>query len=94
MASLTVIPSYTQRMKTAISVPDETYDRVERAAKKHGLSRSQFYSTAAARYADELESADLTAAINAVVDAVNEDESTDFAIAAGRRFAERDADDW
>jgi len=47
-------------VKTAISVPDGIYTRAERVAKKHGMNRSQFYAAAADRYADELESADLT----------------------------------
>lgn len=72
-------------MKTAISVPDPTFERVERVAKQHGMNRSQFYSTAADRYADELESADLTAAIDAVVDAANADEATQVAVDASRR---------
>jgi predicted DNA-binding protein len=89
-----VIPSYTSSMKTAISVPDETYDRADRVAKAHGMNRSQFYSRAADRYADELESADLTAAIDAVVDVANADESTQFAVAAGRRALEGADEEW
>lgn len=81
-------------MKTAISVPDETYDRAERVAKAHGMNRSQFYSTAADRYADELESADLTAAIDAVVDAVTTDEASQFAVDAGRRLLEGADEAW
>ena len=89
-----VIPGYTPGVKTAISVPDETFDRAERLAKRHGMNRSQFYATAAARYADELESADLTDAIDAVVDAVNTDESTSFAVGAGRRVLEGVDEEW
>ena len=81
-------------MKTAISVPDETYDRAERVAKKHGMNRSQFYATAADRYADQLESVDLTAAIDSVVDAVNADESAQFAVAASRRVLEGPDEEW
>jgi hypothetical protein len=81
-------------VKTAISVPDETFDRAERLAKKHGMNRSQFYSTAADRYADELESADITAAIDAVVDTANTDESTQFAVAAGHRLSEGAQEEW
>jgi predicted DNA-binding protein len=81
-------------MKTAISVPDETYERAEHAARKHGMNRSQFYARAADRYAAELESADLTAAIDVVVDAANADESTQFAKAAGRRIAAGVDDAW
>ena len=71
-------------MKTAISVPDATFERAERAAAKHGLNRSQFYAAAAERYAAALESEDITAAINAVVEEANSDASTQFAIDAGR----------
>lgn len=81
-------------MKTAISVPDATYERVERLAKLHGMNRSQFYSTAAERYADELESAELTAAIDAVADVVNADTSTRFAVAAGHRINSDTDDEW
>lgn len=81
-------------VKTAISVPDETYDRVERVAKKHGMNRSQFYAAAADRLADELESADLTAAIDAVIDAVARDESTEFAVAAGQALLATEDEEW
>ena len=41
-------------MKTAISLPDELFTRAERAAASRGVSRSQLYATAVARYLDEL----------------------------------------
>lgn len=41
-------------MKTAISLPDELFTRAERAAASRGISRSQLYATAVARYLDEL----------------------------------------
>lgn len=91
---MTVIPGYTPRVKTAISVPDEIYARVERVAAAHGMNRSQFYAAAASRYADELESTDLTDAINAVVDEVNVDESTWFAVDAGTRMVAGVDDEW
>ena len=81
-------------MKTAISVPDDTFDRAERAAKKHGLNRSQFYAAAAERYAGELESADLTAAIDAVVDALNADDSSRSATAVAHRALEAADEEW
>lgn len=89
-----VIPGYTRKVKTAISVPDQTYDRAERVAKKHGMNRSQFYSAAADRYAAELESADTTAAIDAAVDAANADTSSRFAVAAGARILDGADEEW
>lgn len=91
---MSVIPGYTLGVKTAISVPDEIFARVERVAARHGMNRSQFYAVAASRYADELESSDLTAAIDAVVDAANADESTWFAVDAGVRMVADMDDEW
>ncbi|MFS4505789.1 CopG family transcriptional regulator [Clavibacter sp. Sh2141] len=44
-------------MKTAISVPDADFDRFDRIAKQHGMTRSEFYRTAGRMLADELEGA-------------------------------------
>lgn len=81
-------------MKTAISVPDETFNRAERVAKIYGMNRSQFYAAAAERYATELESADLTAAIDAAVEMVNSDDSTRFAVAAAGRVLDATDEEW
>jgi metal-responsive CopG/Arc/MetJ family transcriptional regulator len=59
---------YTSVMKTAISVPNDDFERFERVANKHGMNRSEFYRVAAQRLADELEGAsELTAIANAVL---------------------------
>jgi predicted DNA-binding protein len=89
-----VIPGYTVVMKTAISVPDETYNRAERAARRHGMNRSQFYAAAAERYVAELESADLTDAVDAVAEAANSDASARFAAAAGGQLLDGTDDEW
>jgi metal-responsive CopG/Arc/MetJ family transcriptional regulator len=70
-------------MKTAISVPDETFQRVEQAAKRLGVSRSEFYARAARSWLDALEDEDTTEAINLAVDEVQSDSAfTDAAAAA------------
>lgn len=57
-------------MKAAISVPDADFERFERVAEKHGMSRSEFYRRAAEHYAEQLESDDheLTRLMNAAID--------------------------
>ena len=75
-------------MKTAISVPDDTFARVERLAKRLGLSRSEFFARADAHWADELESSDLTAAINNALDAGGDDDA-EFVLEAARRTFDR-----
>lgn len=60
-------------MKTAISVPDETFARVEQAATRLGVSRSEFYARAAERWLAELESTSLTKDIDAALADVDQD---------------------
>lgn len=54
-------------MKTAISVPDHVFRRVEAHAQRLGMSRSEFFARAAARWADELDEENLTSAIDAAL---------------------------
>lgn len=54
-------------MKTAISIPDATFARVEASAARLGVSRSEFFARAAERWLDDLEGADTTAAIDAAL---------------------------
>jgi metal-responsive CopG/Arc/MetJ family transcriptional regulator len=63
-----VLPGHTSGMKCAISLPDELFDEVGRQAEKLGISRSQFFATAAARYVDDLAHDDRVDAIDAVVE--------------------------
>ena len=42
-------------MKTTISLPDDTFERVDRAAKQLGFSRSEFFARAAERWLAVLE---------------------------------------
>lgn len=59
-----VIPSYTLVMKTAISVPDDTFRRVDERAAALGMSRSEFYSRAAEGFLERLDSQSRVEAIN------------------------------
>lgn len=71
-------------MKTAISVPDETFSRVEATAARLGVSRSEFFARAAERWLDDLEGAETTAAIDA---ALGDEQDTAFVEQAGRDLA-------
>lgn len=79
-------------MKTAISIPDHEAARIDASARRHGMTRSEFYRRAAGRYADELDSQDLTARINEVIaDAGQPGASTeDFRRAAAAVVTEAD----
>ncbi len=93
-----VIPGYTERMKTAISLPDETFDRASRRAKDLGLSRSEFFARAATNYLDELDARSVTEQIdaalqNAVQDAAHDDSNEAAVEAAHDRLFGAD-DEW
>lgn len=88
-----VIPGYTVRMKTAISVPDETFEEVERRAAALGMSRSEFFTTAARRYIRELDAQSLTERIDAALATAGADASSRAAVRAGRRTLAAE-DDW
>ncbi len=51
-------------MKTAISVPDDIFEEVDRLAKDHNWSRSEVFVIAVKHYLDNLKSQKLLAALN------------------------------
>ena len=70
-------------VKTAISLPDETLHRVDRAAKRLGVSRSELFVRAAENWLDALEDDGTTEAINRAIAGLPADhEFTDAAAAA------------
>lgn len=89
-----VIPSYTQCMKTAISVPDDIFAQVGSRAEELGISRSEFFSRAARQYLDRLADASLTEQIDAAIDAEGADDSGQAATAAGRALLASIDDEW
>lgn len=70
-------------MKTAISLPDDTFRRVDDAAKRLGVSRSEFFARAAERWLDALEDHGTTVAIDRAIAGLAADHAfTDAAAAA------------
>ncbi len=66
-------------MKTAISLPDQTFVRAEAAAKRLGVSRSEFFARAAERWLDDLDDDQTTEAIDRALARVSEDASIEAA---------------
>jgi metal-responsive CopG/Arc/MetJ family transcriptional regulator len=81
-------------MKTAISVPDDVFDRASEQAAELGISRSEFFARAARKYLDELASASLTSQINEALRAAGDDDSATAAVAAGHRVLTSEDGDW
>jgi metal-responsive CopG/Arc/MetJ family transcriptional regulator len=77
-------------MDIAISVPDEIFHRVERAAKRLGVSCSEFYARAAQKRLDALEDEDTAVGINLAVAETPHDSA--FTDAAGAALALGDED--
>jgi hypothetical protein len=94
MDAMRVIPGYTRGMKTAISIPDETFGQAERRAAALGMSRSEFFTRAAQHYLQELDAQSLTARIDAALTLVGVDESTTAAVTAAHRLLAADEDAW
>jgi metal-responsive CopG/Arc/MetJ family transcriptional regulator len=80
-------------MKTAISVPEDTFDQATKQAAELGISRSEFFTRAARRYLDELASRSLTEQVNDALQAAGSDDSAAAAAAAGRKLLAT-GDDW
>lgn len=82
-------------MKTAISIPDATFERATHKAQALGMSRSEFFTRAATRYLDELDAASVTDQIDQALATLDgDDESTGAAVAAGRRTLAGEDADW
>ncbi len=90
---LAFIPGYTWSVKTAISLPEATFEAATRRAAELGISRSQFFAVAARRYLDELDSASLTSRIDDALRDAGGDDSSAIAVAAGSRCL-NDESDW
>jgi metal-responsive CopG/Arc/MetJ family transcriptional regulator len=79
-------------MKTAISLPDDTYQEATRQAAELGISRSEFFARAARRYLQELAERSLTDQINEALQAADDDSNAAAAAAGRARLA--GLDDW
>lgn len=74
-------------MKTAISVPDEVFERAERLAGRLEKSRSQLYSEAMAEFLARHEEDEVTEAMNAVVDEIGAEVDPFVRAASSRTLA-------
>jgi metal-responsive CopG/Arc/MetJ family transcriptional regulator len=74
-------------MKTAVSIPDEVFEKVERLARRAGRSRSEVFSAALAEYVARHAPDEVTEAMDRVCADVG-DQGDAFVSAAGRRVLE------
>lgn len=81
-------------MKTAISVPDATFERASIYAKKLGMNRSEFFTQATIRYLDEIDSHSLTDLIDQSLELLGEDDTGRIAGAIGRKLLLNVDNEW
>lgn len=75
-------------MKTAISLPDDLFEQAEQLARRLKKSRSELYREALAEYVARHDPDAVTAAMDAVADAVDT-RPDDFSRAAARQVLDR-----
>jgi len=76
-------------MKTAISIPDDVFNRAEYLAKKQGLSRSEFYVTAIKAYI-----ARRRTDVTRLLDAVYDQEASFDEVVEGGALADLPREEW
>ncbi len=74
-------------MKTAVSVPDDVFDRAERLARREGRSRSEVYSAALREYVARHSPDEIADALDRVVAEVS-DVADPFLSTASRHVLE------
>lgn len=75
-------------MKTAVSIPDDVFKKVDRFARRAKRSRSEVVSAALREYIARHASDEVTEALNRAVDEIGE-EKNPFVAAAARRTLEK-----
>ena len=80
-------------MKTAISIPDETFEAAEQFAKRLGLSRSELYATAVAEYLARHRAAGIRERLDAVYEIEHESARLE-AVMAGIQQDSVGREDW
>jgi metal-responsive CopG/Arc/MetJ family transcriptional regulator len=81
------LTGYTFGMKTAVSIPDEVFEKVERLARRAGRSRSEVFSAALAEYVARHAPDEVTDAMDRVIANVG-DQQDAFVSTVGRQVLE------
>jgi metal-responsive CopG/Arc/MetJ family transcriptional regulator len=75
-------------MKTAVSIPDEVFEKVERLARRSRKSRSEVFSAALREYVARHAPDEITESINEVCDKIGNQRDT-FVRTAAQRVLEK-----
>jgi metal-responsive CopG/Arc/MetJ family transcriptional regulator len=72
-------------MKVAVSIPDRISAKADAMAQRLGTSRSALYARALDAFLEREDPDTITAAMNAVVDAIGDDDERDAIVRSGSR---------
>jgi Arc/MetJ family transcription regulator len=78
-------PSHTRVLKTAISIPDEVFEQATKAAKRLGLSRSEFVTRAVREYLATRLQANIQASYDAAFPEGSDADTAEFRRRAARQ---------
>lgn len=78
---------YTNGMKTAVSIPDDVFEKVETLARRAGKSRSEVFSAALRDYVARHAPDEVTETINRLCDEIGE-QASPFGSRAAQRVLE------
>ncbi len=81
-------PGYTHGMKTAVSIPDDVFEQVERLARRAKRSRSEVFSAALREYVARHAPDEVTEALNRATDQMGQ-QPDELVAKAARRALER-----
>jgi metal-responsive CopG/Arc/MetJ family transcriptional regulator len=76
-------------MKTAISVPDDIFQEVDKLAKDHNCSRSEVFVIAVKQYLEKLKSQEILAALNMTYSEQESLEERSFRKKSKRHFSKK-----
>ena len=76
-------------MKTAVSIPDDVFEKVERLAKRGRRSRSEVFTAALREYVARHSPDEVTEAINRVCEQADQTQDIEFLNAAAQRLLKK-----
>jgi metal-responsive CopG/Arc/MetJ family transcriptional regulator len=76
-------------MKTAISIPDELFKKIEKVAKEYNYSRSELFTIAAREFIEKINSKKLLDAINEAYSDVEMEEETSLRRKSKKYYASK-----
>lgn len=79
----------TYNMKTAISIPDELFKKIEKIAKEYNYSRSALFTIAAREFIEKIKSRKLLDAINEAYSDVEIEEETSLRQKSKKYYAHK-----